>query len=65
MTDPLGPLRIEDGDRYYAALVEALEAAGPDGAVALLGRLVLILSNQVGEQDVLMAALEAAKTKDA
>lgn len=61
MTDPNRPFRISDGDGFYAALVDALDAAGPDEASALLSRLVLLLANEVGDAEVLMAALSAAK----
>jgi Protein of unknown function (DUF2783) len=52
--------RLEDADAFYAALVEALDAAGSDAGPRLLCRLVLILANEVGDQKRLMAALSLA-----
>jgi hypothetical protein len=52
--------RLEDADAFYAALVEALDAAGSDAGPQLLCRLVLILANEVGDQKRLMAALSLA-----
>ncbi|HKP78852.1 MAG TPA: DUF2783 domain-containing protein [Phenylobacterium sp.] len=53
--------RFSDGDAFYAALVEALDEAGDDGALVLLARLTLILANQVGDQRTLMDALALAR----
>ncbi len=55
--------RIESPDTFYATLVKALEAAGDDEAVPFLCRLVLILANEVGREDTLLAALELAGRK--
>lgn len=51
----------DDGDAFYAALVEAVDAVGDDAAPQFLARLALILSNQIGREDVLAAAIAAAK----
>jgi|GEM_PF-4070253 len=51
---------FEDGDAFYAALVDAIDAAGDDRAPQFLARLVLILANQIGHEDLLEAAIEAA-----
>ena len=51
----------ENGDAFYAALVEAIEAVGDDRAPEFLARLTLILSNQIGREDVLREAIELAK----
>ncbi len=58
-----GASRIEGPDAFYATLVKALEAAGDDEALPFLCRLVLILANEVGRQDTLLAALEFAERK--
>lgn len=50
--------RFTDPDAFYAALVARLDRQ-PD-AVAFLSRLAIILANQVGDQRVLLQALEAA-----
>jgi hypothetical protein len=49
-----------DGDAFYAALVDAVEAAGPEGGMRLLARLCLILANQVGDAERLREALALA-----
>lgn len=54
--------RFEDADAFYAALAEALDAAdGEEEATKLLSRLVLLLANEVGRQEVLLAAIERAR----
>jgi hypothetical protein len=52
--------RIPDPDGFYAALLAAHE--GLDGAQSadLNARLVLLLANQCGDQDVLLACIHAA-----
>jgi Protein of unknown function (DUF2783) len=57
--------RLDDADAFYAALVEALDAAGTDAGPRLLCRLVLILANEVGDQEKLMAALSLASATPA
>jgi hypothetical protein len=49
------------GDDFYAALMAAHEGLSFEESAALNARLVLILANQVGDLDVLRAALEAAR----
>ena len=51
----------EDADSFYAALVESVDAIGDELAPQFLARLALILSNQVGSQDILLEAIEAAR----
>jgi len=55
-SDRLGPA----GDVFYAALLEAHEGLSPEDSARLNARLVLILANQVGDADVLQAALDKA-----
>jgi hypothetical protein len=53
-------LSWQDGDRVFARLVELtapLEAAERE---ALLARLVLLLANEVGDGEAVLAAVEAA-----
>lgn len=52
--------RFEDADAFFAALAAALDAAGEEGATTLLARLVLLLANEIGRQDVLFAAIARA-----
>ncbi len=49
-------------DDFYAALIEAHEGLTDAESEALNARLILILANHIGQQDVLIAALDAAKT---
>ena len=51
----------DDADAFYAALVEAADDVGDDAALEFLARLALILSNQIGREDVLKEAIAAAK----
>jgi hypothetical protein len=55
-SDRLGPA----GDVFYAALLEAHEGLSPQDSARLNARLVLILANQVGDWEVLQAALGLA-----
>jgi hypothetical protein len=55
--DRLGPA----GDEFYAALTAAHEGLSFEESAALNARLVLIFANQVGDLEVLRAALEAAR----
>ncbi len=51
----------DNGDAFYAALIEAVDAVGDDAAPAFLARLTLILSNQIGRVEVLKEAIAAAR----
>lgn len=55
-SDRLGPA----GDVFYAALLQAHEGLSPEDSARLNARLVLILANQVGNAEVLQAALDKA-----
>jgi hypothetical protein len=55
-TDP----NIPDADGFYAALVAAHEGLDEAQSAALNARLVFLLANQVGDQGVLTACVEAA-----
>ena len=58
-SDRLGP----SGDLFYAALLEAHEGLSPEESARLNARLVLLLANQVGDLDTLLAALAKAKER--
>ena len=60
MTLTLAP-NLADPDGFYEALIEAHEGLSDAESEALNARLILILANQVGDIEVLKAALEAAK----
>ncbi|WP_367715739.1 DUF2783 domain-containing protein [Nitratireductor sp. GISD-1A_MAKvit] len=49
------------GDDFYAALMEAHEGLSLEESARLNARLVLLLANQVGDLEVLRAALQAAR----
>jgi hypothetical protein len=60
MTD-LGSDRLGTaGDVFYAALLKAHEGLSLEDSARLNARLVLILANQVGDRNVLQAALDKA-----
>jgi hypothetical protein len=52
---------IEDPDTFYAALMQAHQGLSPSESEALNARLILLLANQVGKLDVLLACIAAAK----
>ena len=49
------------GDEFYAALMAAHEGLSSEESVKLNAKLVLILANEVGDVDIIKAALERAK----
>lgn len=48
-------------DDFYAELLAAHDGLSEDDSMALNARLILILANHIGAQDVLMQALAVAK----
>jgi len=52
---------LTDADSFYAALIAAHEGLNPEESAALNARLILILANQIGNAEVLRAAIDAAK----
>jgi len=50
----------EEADRIWARLAQARDEAGDDDAEAFLARLALILANEVGDVDRVLAAIDAA-----
>ena len=62
-SDPGRPSRYPQqfGDDFYAALVQAHEGLSDDDSALLNARLVLLLANHIGRQDVLLEALAAAR----
>ncbi len=52
---------IESPDDFYAALLAAHQGLSAEQSHALNARLVLVLANQVGRQDLLLQALAAAR----
>ncbi len=52
---------IPDPDGFYEELIKAHEGLSKEDSDALNARLILVLANQIGDRDVLRAALKAAK----
>lgn len=52
---------IVDQDGFYDELLRAHEGLSKDQSEAFNARLILTLSNHIGDREVLRAALEAAK----
>lgn len=53
--------RFADPDRAFRLLIEARRGLTPAEAAALDARLVLLLSNHIGDEAVLREAITAAK----
>ena len=53
---------IPNGDDFYENLLHAHEGLSKEQSDALNARLILVLSNHIGDMDILEQALEAAKT---
>ncbi|WP_420326152.1 DUF2783 domain-containing protein [Mameliella sp.] len=51
---------LDRPDDFYAALIAAHDGLSDEESAALNARLILILANQIGNIDVLNAALQAA-----
>ncbi|WP_375175567.1 DUF2783 domain-containing protein [Pseudooceanicola sp.] len=64
MTLNLDP-NIPDQDGFYAELIDAHAGLSEDDSAALNARLILILANQIGDRDVLSAAIATAKNPGA
>jgi hypothetical protein len=54
--------RFPDPDRAFRALIEARRGLSPEEAAALDARLVLLLANHIGDEDVLADAIAAARS---
>lgn len=54
-------LTMADPDAFYAALVAAHEGLSTEASAALNARLVVLLANQVGDDQVLLECIEAAR----
>lgn len=61
MTDLILTPNIDGVDDFYAELLAAHEGLSKEDSDALNARLVLILSNHVGDREVLSQALKAAE----
>ena len=52
---------IPNGDDFYEKLLNAHEGLSKEQSDALNARLILVLSNHIGDLDILEQALDAAK----
>ena len=52
---------FENADDFYAALLAAHDGATEAEIHALNARLILVLANHIGDQDVLEQAIQTAK----
>lgn len=52
---------INGADDFYAELIEAHEGLSKPESDAFNARLVLMLANQIGDRDLLSAAIKTAK----
>jgi hypothetical protein len=53
---------IPNGDDFYEKLLNAHEGLSKEQSDALNARLILVLSNHIGDIDILEQALDTAKT---
>jgi hypothetical protein len=51
---------IPDPDGFYQSLIESHDGLSTEQSTAMNCRLILILANQIGDMDVLRAALDTA-----
>ena len=62
MMPDIGDDRLKGrGDDFYAALLAAHDGLSDEASAKLNARLILLLANQVGEVDILLAAIAAAR----
>ncbi len=61
MTELVTKSRFPDPDRAYRALIEAHRGLAEADSAMLNTRLVLILANEIGDHDILAAAIALAK----
>ena len=54
-------LNFEDADAFYESLLDAHQGLNRDQSESLNARLVLVLANQVGSAQALLACLKAAQ----
>ena len=54
---------IKNNDEFYSKLIAAHEGQSEEESIEFNSRLILILSNQVGDPEILAEALEIAKRR--
>jgi hypothetical protein len=60
MADLITRPNLPNPDRFYAELIKAYEALDEDAVPAFSARLILLLTNHIGDPDVILQALEEA-----
>ncbi len=63
MTDAVGfetAPRLADPDGFYARLIAMHEALDPDASNRLNARIILMMANQIGDDEIVAAILRAA-----
>ena len=61
MADLITRPNLADPDGFYADLIQTYEALGDDKAIsAFSARLILLLTNHIGDRDVVSQAIAAA-----
>ncbi|ASP21068.1 hypothetical protein ANTHELSMS3_02395 [Antarctobacter heliothermus] len=55
---------LDRPDDFYAELIAAHDGLSEDESAALNARLILILANQIGDTQIISAALKAASKPD-
>jgi len=53
--------QFSDADAFYEALLDAHEGLSMEQSAALNARLILLLANQIGDQQVLRKCIAAAR----
>ncbi|MFL2806884.1 MAG: DUF2783 domain-containing protein [Paracoccaceae bacterium] len=54
---------IRNNDEFYSKLIASHEGLSEEESIEFNSRLILILSNQVGDPEILAEALEIAKRR--
>ena len=57
-------LNFEDADAFYESLLDAHQGLNRDQSESLNARLLLVLANQVGSAQALLACLKAVQEAD-
>ena len=53
-------LGFEDGDAVYEALIDAINGLDDQEAMKRMAKLILLLANQIGDEDILKEAIRIA-----
>lgn len=53
-------LGFQDGDAVYEALIDAINGLDDQEAMKRMAKLILLLANQIGDEDILKEAIRVA-----